>query len=193
MQRLVSQCIRRAVLWISSDDLAEDRVCDVWRLHRQPGRDGEWKRDMPKEAERAGLRGTYKTWLSTASGSDNSGPSFTQGPRPTFPSGYILIDGPTVSSLAALTTPTLNSGGGFDAQDGLAPSQPATGDPSGAIIKATAATATESACNGWTISTSAPNGTGGAYTGAAPSAPDALQEHEIVECGPAHYLYCIQQ
>jgi hypothetical protein len=146
-----------------------------------------------KEAERAGLRGTYKTWLSTASGSDNSGPSFTQGPRPTFPSGYILIDGPTVSSLAALTTPALNSGGGFDAQDGLAPSQPATGDPSGAIIKATAATATESACNGWTISTSAPNGTGGAYTGAAPSAPDALQEHEIVECGPAHYLYCIQQ
>ena len=146
-----------------------------------------------REAERAGLRGTFKTWLSTASGSDNSGPSFTQGPRPTFPSGYILIDGPTVSSLAALTAPALNSGGGFDAQDGLAPSQPATGDPSGAIIKTTAATASESGCSGWTISTSAPNGTGGAFTGAAPSTPDALQEHEIVECGPAHYLYCIQQ
>ena len=146
-----------------------------------------------KEAERAGLRGTYRTWLSTASGSDHSGQLFTQGPRPTFPSGYILIDGPTVSSLAELTTPALNAGGGLDAQDGLAPSQPATGDPSGAMIKTTAATATESACNGWTISTSAPNGTGGAFTGAAPSTPDALQEHEIVECGPAHYLYCIQQ
>jgi hypothetical protein len=146
-----------------------------------------------KEAERAGLRGTYKTWLTTASGSDNSGQSFTQGSRPTFPNGYILIDGPTVSSLAALATPAPNSGGGFDAQDGLAPSQPATGDPSGALSKASAAAASESACSGWTISTSAPNGTGGAFTGAAPSNPDALQEHEIVECGPAHYLYCIQQ
>jgi hypothetical protein len=145
-----------------------------------------------KEAERAGLRGTYKTWLSTASGSDNSGQSFTQGTRPTFPSGYILIDGPTVSSLDALTS-TVHNVGGVDAQDGLEPSQPATSGPSATSIAANAAAGTESACSAWTISTSAPNGSGGAYTGAAPSNPDASQEHEIVECGPAHYLYCIQQ
>lgn len=142
-----------------------------------------------KEAENVGLSGTYKAWLSTAVTGDNAPQSITQVTSPSFTDGYTPADGvtPVASSRVALVTPALRTGNAYDvspasrlmAGDQMPPNNPAT--------------ATGSECGGWTISTSGANGTGGAYAGATPSTPDTLQEDQIVECGPAHYVYCIQQ
>jgi hypothetical protein len=143
-----------------------------------------------KEAESAGLAGNYKAWLSTAVTGDNSPQSLTQ-ISSTLPSGYIPADGvtPVATTQVALITPALRAGSAYEVQGVSPASRLTTGDQTAPNSPATAA----AECGGWTISTSGANGLGGAYAGATPSTPDALQEHEIVECGPAHYLYCIQQ
>jgi len=145
-----------------------------------------------KEAENAGLSGTYKAWLSTAATGDNSAQSITQITSQSSPGGYIPADGmtPVAPGQVALMTSAVRAGNSYDAQVVSPGSRLTAGDQ---MRPNSPATATGSECGGWTISTSGANGLGGAYAGATPSTPDALQEDQIVECGPAHYLYCIQQ